>query len=375
MRILVVDDDPIFCTLSQKRLAECGSVIDVAHDGATALQSAGQERFDLALIDLGLPDIDGFDLITRIHAMPHAQHLPIVVVTGREDSEAIDSAYAAGATSFLTKPINWKLFEHHVLYVMRASMIERDARLARVRAEAESRIKDQVTSRVNNVIWPRVRQMVVSAERISVGIERVTRSEPLLAEADALLSCANLLKDDLSGMIFLTRAVSGDLSLHDDRFNVSSLLSELTRGIVDLVKSKGMQVAMSLPAREIEIEADREKLHKALRHLAENAIRYSPARTSLTIAADVLSDGSLSLSIADEGPGIAPDFLAMLLAPLSGEQPVHGERLSGLGLAMTKLIAEGHGGSLFVRSAVGDGTTAGILLPPDRVLVGLDRVA
>lgn len=375
MRILVVDDDPIFCTLSQKRLAECGSVLDVAHDGATALDTVSHERFDLALIDLGLPDIDGFDLITRIHALPHARHLPIVVVTGREDAEAIDSAYAAGATSFLTKPINWKLFEHHVLYVMRASMIERDARMARIRAEAESRIKDQVTSRVNNVIWPRVRQLTVSAERISTGIERLTNNEAVLAETNVLMSCANMLKDDLSGMIFLTRAVSGYLSLHDERFHVRSLFLELTRNIADLVKSKGMKVSLSLPPSEIEIEADRDKLLKALRHLAENAVKYSTPQSSLTLTADVLTDGSLSLSIADDGPGIAPDFLAMLLAPLSGNEPVHAVRLSGLGLATTKLIAEGHGGSLFVRSAVGDGTTAGILLPPDRVLVGLGHVA
>jgi len=228
---------------------------------------------------------------------------------------------------------------------------------------------------VNNVIWPRVRQLVVSAERISAGVERLPGSEPVLAETAALMSCANMLKDDLSGMTFLTRAISGYLSLRDERFLVSSLLAELTRTIADTVKNKAMQVVLSAPPCDIEIEGDREKLLKALRHLAGNALKFSPARSSLTLSADVLSDGSLSISVADEGPGIAPDFLAKLLAPLTGEEAMRAERLSGLGLATTKLIAEGHGGSLFVRSVIGDGTTAGILLPPDRVLPGLERVA
>ena len=108
----------------------------------------------------------------------------------------------------------------------------------------------------------------------------------------------------------------------------------------------------------------------ALGNLIENALQFAPSGTLVKLAVQQPGDGSVYMSVDDEGPGIAPELLAQLLSPMldigdDGEAVPH---LCGLGLAIAKLVAEGHGGSLTVRSAPGRGTTASIHLPPDRVL-------
>ena len=373
MRILVVDDDPVFRALARKKLVECGSDIYVAEDGATALAITRSQPLDLVLVDLGLPDVDGFDLIEQLRQSPHTRYVPLIVVTGREDSEAIDRAFSLGSSSFLTKPINWKLFEHQLVYVLRASQVEKDARQARIRAQAESRIKDQVTSRINHSIRPRIQQMMLNAERISILTSKLPDSEAVAEHASSLISVAGQLKEELSGMVFLTKAVSGMLDLNDERCTVADVFSDVSRRILELSRERGIVLEMVLPPFDICLEVDREKLTRALRHLAENALRYSPRHTCLTFAAMPLSDGAVHLCVQDEGPGIPPDLLARLLSPLtSTDQDVAAGRLSGLGLAISKLIAEGHGGSLTIRSALDRGTTAGILLPADRIFT-IDR--
>jgi signal transduction histidine kinase len=376
MRILVVDDDPVFRALARKKLVECGSEIFVAEDGATALAITRSQPLDLVLVDLGLPDVDGFALIEELRQSPHTRYIPLIVVTGREDSEAIDRAFALGSSSFLTKPVNWKLFEHQLVYVLRSSQIEREARQARVRAQAESRIKDQVTSRISHSIRPRIQQMMLNAERISVLTAKLPDSEAIAGHASSLISGAGQLKEELSGMIFLTKAVSGILDLNDERCAVADVFADVTRRILDLSLERGIVLETVLPPFDIHLEVDREKLTQALKHLAVNALRYSPRSTCLTFAAMPLSDGAIHLCVQDEGPGIPPDLLARLLSPLSRvDQDVEAGRLSGLGLAIAKLIAEGHGGSLTIRSALDRGTTAGILLPADRIFTAGQDVA
>jgi signal transduction histidine kinase len=376
MRILIVDDDAIFRTLAEKKMTDAGAETVLAEDGASGWALAESQTFDLAMIDLGLPDMDGFDLIERLRQLPHARRTPLIVVTGREDSEAIDRAYAVGATSFLTKPINWKLFEHQVVFVLRSNALEREAHQARICAQAESRIKDQVTSRLSHSMRPLVRQLTRSAEKIAVLSSRLPQAARISEDASNLVDDAMRLEEDLNSMIVLTRAISGFLELDERRCSVTEIVAEVARRVQPLAKDRDIAVEAELPAHDVEIEADQEKLTRALKCLAENALRFSPARTSVVLAARPIDDGSLHLCVEDDGPGIPADLLAQLLLPLTGDgTEAETRHLSGLGIAVSKLIAEGHGGQLTIRSAIDRGTTAGIHLPTERVLTRRRQVA
>ena len=123
-RLLFVDDDPILREFAQVNLASAAVTVDVAADGIEALEALKTRDYDLLLVDLEMPRMDGFELLTRLRADPVTAHLPVVVETGREDVDAIDRAFRAGATGFVTKPLNWRLLTYQLKFTLRAARAE-----------------------------------------------------------------------------------------------------------------------------------------------------------------------------------------------------------------------------------------------------------
>ena len=118
--ILFVDDDPIMREFAVVHLSTDKAEVSLARDGVEALERVTATRPDIVLLDLEMPRVDGFEVLARLRADPATRELPVIVVTGREDVAAIDRAFEAGATSFLVKPINWRLLSYQIRYVMRA---------------------------------------------------------------------------------------------------------------------------------------------------------------------------------------------------------------------------------------------------------------
>jgi len=136
VRILFVDDDPILREFAQVNLATATAKVDVASDGQAALDALGVWRYDLLLVDLEMPVLDGYELLERVRADPATAHLPVIVETGREDVDAIDRAYRAGATAFVTKPLNWRLLSYQIRFTLRAARAEAALRNQFAQAEA-----------------------------------------------------------------------------------------------------------------------------------------------------------------------------------------------------------------------------------------------
>ncbi len=120
-RALVVDDDPIFTTMAYSCLAAAGFETDTAGDGAEALALLEVGQFDIALIDLSMPRIDGFRLIGLIRSTPTLARLAILVISGRRDASAFEEALSLGANAFLTKPVEWLLLPVQARYALRSA--------------------------------------------------------------------------------------------------------------------------------------------------------------------------------------------------------------------------------------------------------------
>lgn len=118
--ILVTDDDPILREFARVHLTTPSASVEVAGSAEEGLECLEKDKFDIALVDLEMPRMGGLEMIKRLRADPRHAHLPIVVVTGRDDMSSIDLAYEAGATSFVTKPVNWRLMSYQLRYVLRA---------------------------------------------------------------------------------------------------------------------------------------------------------------------------------------------------------------------------------------------------------------
>lgn len=121
--ILVVDDGMTIRLLVREALEQAGFVVEEAEDGRQALAMFQHlsPTPDLVLLDVLMPELDGFETCAALREMPAGEHLPIVMLTGLEDEGSIHRAYEVGATDFITKPINWVLLGHRVRYLLRAS--------------------------------------------------------------------------------------------------------------------------------------------------------------------------------------------------------------------------------------------------------------
>jgi diguanylate cyclase (GGDEF)-like protein/PAS domain S-box-containing protein len=138
--ILIVDDDAVIRLMAGQTLLAAGLDVDEAASGEEALQAFVAGRHHLVLLDVNMDGIDGFETCARLRAGAAGQHVPIVMLTGLDDTGSIERAYAAGATDFITKPINWTLLTHKLRYALRgASMIE-DVERSRARLANAQRI-------------------------------------------------------------------------------------------------------------------------------------------------------------------------------------------------------------------------------------------
>ncbi len=135
-KLLVADDDPILCEFASVHLSSPAATVETVRDGASALARLTQGQFDLALLDIEMPSVDGFALLERIRSDPKLCTLPVIMLTGHEDIVSVDRAFSLGANSFVPKPVNWRLLSYHVRYVLRTSRTERELRQARAEAEA-----------------------------------------------------------------------------------------------------------------------------------------------------------------------------------------------------------------------------------------------
>ncbi len=119
--VLVADDDPVMRLLMLEMLEGVGLEGIEAADGQEAVALAQARTPDLILLDVEMPKMDGFAACRAIRDLPNGAMVPVVMVTGGDDLEAVTNAYEAGATDFVSKPINWPILGHRVLYVLRAS--------------------------------------------------------------------------------------------------------------------------------------------------------------------------------------------------------------------------------------------------------------
>ena len=146
-RILVADDDPTTRLLIGAALAREGFTVVTADDGAAAFAMWQQHRPDLVLLDVEMPRANGFEVCRHIRSAEGSQtaQVPIVMVTGMDDTESVTHAYEAGATDFISKPINLPSLGHRVRYVLRASRTMAQLRQAEAQTQAMlSAIPDRI---------------------------------------------------------------------------------------------------------------------------------------------------------------------------------------------------------------------------------------
>ncbi len=128
--VLVVDDDVIIRDMARESLTEVGFEVSDAENGVQALQALEHLRPDIILLDVVMPEMDGFATTLAIRQLAGFEVIPILIMTALDDHDSINRAYEMGATDFITKPINWVILVQRVRYMMRAvRMVNKQKRL------------------------------------------------------------------------------------------------------------------------------------------------------------------------------------------------------------------------------------------------------
>ncbi|UFS69291.1 EAL domain-containing protein [Geomonas sp. RF6] len=138
--ILVVHDDAAVRQLACAALEQAGFSIAEAEDGRQGLEDFERLQPDIILLDVMLPGLDGFSICSAIRQLPVGSDTPILMMTGLDDTEAINEAYEAGATDFITKPISWPVLCHRVRYILRSNRAIQDLRVSESRLSKAHRI-------------------------------------------------------------------------------------------------------------------------------------------------------------------------------------------------------------------------------------------
>ena len=114
VRVLVADDDAVMREISRVTLEACGFAVQIVATGDSAVAACALSMPDVALLDVEMPEGNGYQACSNIRLLPGGAGLPIVMVTGLDDPASIELAYEAGATDFVVKPLNWPDRKAHV---------------------------------------------------------------------------------------------------------------------------------------------------------------------------------------------------------------------------------------------------------------------
>lgn len=375
-RVLVIDDDPIMRELATARLADAGYETSSAANGEEGLSRLNAEGADLVISDVDMPGMNGFDVVKAIRGDRALAEIPVIVVTGSERPDAVEQAFAAGATSFLAKPMNWTLFTQAVRFVLKASMDQKELRHARDAAEAGSRFKDSLLSVMSHELRTPLNAIIGFGQILADQFGR--ENDHLHKEyADYIIDGGKRLLNSVSDMLLASDARSGPIAINDVDCSLDELIEGGLAPLEKTMASAQAEVRRQVKEASFEICCDRALVMRSIGKLVENAAKFAPPGVVVTIGAAMTKSGGLAILVRDNGPGIERERLEIVTQPFSQtDMSLRRSREGlGLGLPLVSAVMRAHGGQLRLSSAPGEGTSAFIVFPSERVRAANPKAA
>jgi two-component system, sensor histidine kinase and response regulator len=350
-KILVVDDNSQNRALAQATLEDEGYDVLLASDGEQGLRLVEAERPDCVLLDVRMPGTDGFEVCTRIRALPEAQDTPVVFLTALRDVDTFDRALRAGGDDFLTKPVRPTEL---VLRVQAALKLRRMNAELREHYELVRRQRDDLMrlglqkERLSSFVVHDLKNPVNS---LDLHAQLLLRQPDLPARArESVLHIraeARALSRLILNLLDISKSEGGHLTPKPGPVALDALTAE----ILDAFAIRAQDGRVTLK-RELAIEsvvADGDLLRRVLENLVDNGLRHAPAGSSLTLSAERHADG-VDLRVADQGRGIPPEQREKIFEPFvqGTAEEILTRTGRGLGLAFCRLAVQAHGGSIWV---------------------------
>jgi len=369
-RVLVVDDDPILREFAVSHLVSPSVEVSVAEDGLVALEALRKGDFDVALVDLDMPNMNGFELMEAMARDPRLMSVPVVVITGRDDMEAIDLAFAAGATSFVVKPINWRLITHQLAYVLRNSRSEAAIRQARAAAESASRAKSVFLANMSHEIRTPLNGVIGLAGALG----RTALSDEQFEMVSLIRQSGQTLERFLTDILDVSKIEAGKLSLQVDTFDLHEAIEAAVHLMQAAATEKFLKFSLTFGtnARGL-FKGDVVRIRQIVSNLASNAVKFTK-EGGVTVQIEVNEPetegemATLIIKVSDTGIGFDKEARARLFNRFEQADGSITRQFggTGLGLSICKALTEMMGGTISVVSIPDQGSTFMVKLPLSR---------
>ena len=369
VHFLLVDDLEENLLSLEGLLRRDGLVLLKARSGPEALELLLQHDVALAILDVQMPEMDGYELAELMRGTERTRRVPIIFVTaGAADRQRRFRGYETGAVDFLNKPIEPDILRSKAsvffeLYQQRYQIAaQRDELKAYADALTEAdRRKDEflatLAHELRNPLAPIRNGLDILRASPTVG-----NAEEVRDMMDRQLSHLVRLVDDL---LDVSRVSQGKIELRKARIALSDVFKTAIEASEPQITAERHELKVELPDTPIWLDADLTRLSQVVSNLLNNAAKYTPEGGTIVLSARLERDEVL-IAVADNGIGIRSDMLPRVfdLFTQVGDNLHRSHGGLGIGLALVKQLVEMHGGVILAESAgPGKGSTFRLRLP------------
>jgi len=353
--ILIVDDNLKNLQLTAKLLKDEGYLISLSQSGQAALIQLDQQKPDLILLDIMMPEMDGLEVCTRIKQDDNLKEIPVIFLTAKNETEDLLEGFNVGGIDYITKPFKReelliRVKNHLELAGSRKKIIE----MNKTRDKLYSIIAHDIRSPLSNIsmVIQSIADKIINPNsndfnEIINGVGESTKYTLTLLE--------NLLK--------WTELQNNSIAISPNTLDVYPILTDCVNllkanaGCKKIVVNLNVQTNASAYFDEI-------SMHTVFRNIIANAIKFTPASGSIIISSSVNAD-FLEIRIKDNGVGMKADVLDKIFKKHEPHTTVgtNREQGTGLGLFLVKDFIEKNNGKLEVNSKLGEGTEVTVSLP------------
>lgn len=365
-KILIVDDIEMNRAMLIKIFSndyECFS----AENGNEALDILKKEEIALVLLDLVMPVMDGYELITAMRADQRLAAIPIVVTTGAIDKSE-RRAFDLGADDFIAKPFDPYIVRRRVENLIQKYVLQVDnLKQALGQAEQLNHAKSAFLSRMSHELRSPINSIISLA---ALQKDHVNEPDLMTEYSDKFESSAKYLLGVINDILNMSAIENKKVVIAKSPFNFRNLLENISAMFYGQCKEKSIDFSLNLVNFTEEfLFGDPMRLKEILMNLISNAVKFTPEGGNISVKISQVSRVShmvkLKFDVTDDGEGIARERQEAIFRPFEQEShdtmKKHGG--SGLGLPIVKNVVELMGGTITVDSTPGKGSTFSVILP------------
>ncbi len=343
--ILIVDDTPANLQLLAGMLKERGYRVRPVLSGKLALQAARIEPPDLILLDINMPEMNGYEVCRELKADSALKEIPVMFISALNETIDKVKAFSVGGVDYVTKP-----FQFEEVY----ARVQTHLKLRRL-----EKLRDDLAHMVVHDL--RTPLTVICGFLDILEFKEIRK---LSASIQTLVAVARCSAEDLLNMIGslldVSKMEAGEMNLQHEACDIEALIRAVLATTQPLHCDR--TVTLDVPESPLTVTADAGLLRRILHNLLGNALKFTPVGGNVRIVVTP-SDSEVRIAVTDTGCGIAPEYHQRIFDKFGQAEDRHNRVGTGLGLAFCKLAVEAHGGRIGVESEVGKGSTFWLALP------------